>query len=143
MHLYDVNILVTAHREDAPRHAATRAWLERELSGPATFMMSEAVLSGFLRIVTHPKIFKAPTTLGLARSFIEQIRTNPLCIPVNPGRRHFDLFLSLCHAVDARGNLITDAYLAALAIENGCHLFTFDHDFARFPGLEWSTPNLP
>lgn len=142
MHLYDVNVLVYAHRIESPRHEATRDWFERNLAGPATYMMSELVLSSFIRIVTNPKAFLRPTPLEDAFGYVDQIRTHPLCIPINPGRKHFDIFTRLCRDVDARGNLITDAYLAALAIENGCRFFTFDRDFARFPGLDWATPDL-
>lgn len=142
MHLYDVNVLVNAHRVDAPHHATTHAWLERELAGPSTFMMSEGVLYGFLRTVTDHGIFRQPTPLNLALNFVHQIRSHPLCIPINPGPRHFDIFTQLCQTADARGNPISDAYLAALAIQNGCNLLTFDRDFARFPGLDWGTPTL-
>ena len=142
MNLYDVNVLIYAHRRDSPRHAGVRAWLERELSGPATFMMSELVLSAFVRIVTNPRVFNVPTPLDLALEEVERIRKDPLCLPVNPGKRHFDIFVRLCRAGDAKGKLAADAYLAAIAVENGCKWYTFDRDFARFPGLDWAEPDL-
>lgn len=142
MHLFDVNILIYAHRADSGKHDAVRPWFEREMSGPSTFMMAELVLASFVRIVTSPRIFNVPTPLDLALQEAEQIRQNPLCLPVNPGKRHFDLFAKLCRAGDAKGKLAADAYLAALAIENGCRWLTFDRDFARFPGLDWSEPEL-
>jgi predicted nucleic acid-binding protein len=59
---------------------------------------------------------------------------------VSPGRKHWEIFLRLCREGDARGNLVSDAYHAALAIENGCEWITTDRDFARFPGLKWRSP---
>jgi uncharacterized protein len=142
MNLYDVNVLIYAHRSDAANHNSIRTWFEREMSGPSSFMMSELVLSGFIRIVTNPRAFKVPTPLETALTFVEQIRKSPLCLPINPGSRHFDLFTKLCREGTAKGKLAADAYLAALAIENGCRWYTFDRDFARFPGLDWAVPDL-
>ena len=142
MNLYDVNVLIYAHRSDTPKHSAVRAWLEREFSGPGTFMMSELVLSGFVRIVTNPRAFNVPTPLDVALDEVERIRRNPICLPINPGKRHFEIFTSLCREGDAKGKLTADAYLAALAIENGCKWYTFDRDFARFPGLDWEESAL-
>lgn len=143
MNLYDVNVLIYAHRSDSLKHVAVRVWLERELSGPSPFMMSELVLSSFVRIVTNSRVFNVPTPLDLALNEVERIRNNPLCFPVNPGKRHFEIFTRLCREGDAIGKLAADAYLAALAIENGCRWRTFDRDFARFPGLDWAEPDLP
>lgn len=142
MNLYDVNILIYAHRKDTPNHVAVRSWFEREMSGPSTFMMSELVLAGFVRIVTNPRAFIVPTPPDVALKVVETIRSNPLCLPVNPGKRHFEIFARLCREGNAFGKLTADAYLAALAIENGCKWQTFDRDFARFPGLEWAEPSI-
>ena len=105
-------------------------------------MMSELVLASFIRLVTNPRIFQVPTTLELALQAVERIRQHPRCICINPGPRHFELFLKLCRDSDAKGNLSTDAYHSALAIEHGCRWYTFDRDFARFRGLDWATPDL-
>jgi toxin-antitoxin system PIN domain toxin len=105
-------------------------------------MMSELVLSGFVRIVTNPRAFNLPTPLEVALDEVERIRRNPICLPINPGKRHFEIFTSLCREGDAKGKLAADAYLAALAIENGCKWYTFDRDFARFPDLDWEEPAL-
>ncbi len=142
MDLFDINILVNAHREDAPEHDATRAWFERKISGPARFMMADIVLVGFVRIVTHPRIFKPPTPLDRALAAVDQIRLHPLCVLVRPGEQHFDLFLKLTRACNAKSDMISDAYLAAMAIENNARLYSCDRDFARFDGLDWSSPDL-
>jgi uncharacterized protein len=138
--LADVNVLVYAHREDAPHHAACRAWLEGVVNGDESFGLSELVLSGFMRVVTHPKVFMRPSSLAEALEFTEQLRGRPNCVPVVPGRRHWDIFRALCAAAGAKGNLVPDAYLAAMAIESGCEWVTTDRDFSRFKGLRWRHP---
>ena len=98
------------------------------------------MLSGFLRIVTNRAIFKTPTTLDEALLFTRVIRLKPHAVPVGAGPRHWDIFTSLCVDAAAKGNLVADAYLAAVAIESGCELVSLDRDFARFPGLKWRRP---
>lgn len=140
MILPDVNVLVYAHRKDARGHEQYRAWLERAVTGPAAYGLSDVVLSGFLRVVTHPKVFKNPTPLPEALSFVRAIREPENRIPVDPGPRHWTIFRELCTKVAARGNLVPDAYLAALAIESGAEWITTDRDFTRFPGLSTRHP---
>jgi hypothetical protein len=79
--------------------------------------------------VTHPKIFNPPGLLHDALSFVEQIRSQPNCVIVSPQQRHWDIFKNLCEQADARGNLIPDAFHAALAIETGSEWITTDRDF--------------
>ena len=98
------------------------------------------MLAGFLRIVTHPRLFKTRSDLESALSFVQTVRDQPNAVVVAPGPRHWGLFLETCRASEARGNLIPDAFLAALAIETGSELITTDRDFARFPGLRWRHP---
>ena len=140
MVLVDVNVLVYAHRQDAPEHEAYRRWLEDLVNGRAPFGLSELVLSSFLRIVTHPAIFKTPSTLQAALAFAEALRAAPQAVRVVPGERHWEIFTGLCTAAGAKGNLIADAYLAALAVESGSEWVTTDRDFSRFPGLSWRHP---
>ena len=140
MVLPDVNVLVYAHREDALHHAGCREWVESMVNGDEAYGLSELVLSGFLRVVTHPKVFAKPSPLAAALEFTEQLRGRPNCVPVAPGRRHWDIFCGLCVEAGAKGNLVSDAYLAAMAIESGCEWVTTDRDFSRFKGLRWRHP---
>lgn len=140
MVLIDVNILVYAYRTDSPDHAAVHRWLEETISSQSSFGLSERVLSGFLRIVTHPRIFDPPTPLEKALEFVETLRAQPNCVLIAPGPRHWAIFAALCRAADARGNLIPDAYLATMAIETGSEFISTDRDFSRFPGLRWRAP---
>jgi toxin-antitoxin system PIN domain toxin len=102
--------------------------------------MSDLVLSGFVRVVTHPKVFKRPSSIADAVTFAEQVREQPNCVHVTPGPRHWDIFIRLCRENAVKGNLVPDAYLAALAIESGCEWISTDRDFSRFKGLRWSAP---
>lgn len=140
MLLCDVNVFVYAHREDSPNHSACLQWLEALINSDETFAVSELVLSGFLRIVTHPKVFNPPSTLENALAFVDAIRQQPNCVVVRAGERHWDIFQKLCQTANAKGNLIPDAYHAALAIESGCEWITTDRGFSRYPGLRWRTP---
>lgn len=140
MRLVDVNVLVYAHRLDTPRHEDYAAWLGALLAGQAPYGISGLVLSGFLRVVTNPKVFKQPTPMETALDFTAVIRAQPNCVPVEPGRRHWDIFAGLCRSAGVKGNLVPDAYFAALAIESGSEWITTDRDFSRFPGLRWQHP---
>ncbi len=140
MLLPDVNVLVYAYREDAPDHQRFREWLEELVNSDEAYGVSDLALSGFLRIVTHPRVFNPPSPLGDALAFVEDLRSQPNCVVIAPGARHWDIFARLCHESGARGNLVPDAYLAALAIESGSEWITTDGDYGRFPGLRWRHP---
>jgi toxin-antitoxin system PIN domain toxin len=140
MILIDVNVLVYAHRRDAPNHGAYLAWWERCAGSQQAFGMADLVLSGFLRVVTHPGVFNPPTPIETAVRFVEEIRSRPNYVELRPGVRHWEIFANSCRAANARGNLIPDAYLAALAIESGSEWITADRGYSRFPGLRWRHP---
>jgi len=140
MILCDINVLVYAHRADAPDHETYRAWLETVINGSAAYGVSDLVLSGFLRVVTHPRVFDPPSRLEEALAFVEQVRQQPNAVLLVPGSRHWAIFTELCQAVGAKGNLIPDAFLAALAVESGSEWITTDRDYSRFPELKWRHP---
>ena len=138
MQLPDVNVLIYAHREDAPEHQRYADWLTGLTAAHEPFALSETVLAGFLRIVTNSRIFDPPTPMPTAIAFCQRLVGWPRAVLITPGRGHWDVFMGLCSNI--KGPLVTDAYLAALAIEHGCELVTTDSDFARFPGLRWRHP---
>ena len=140
MILPDANVLIYAFRHDAERHAEYRAWLESVLSDGRALGISDLVLSGVIRITTHPRVFAKPSPLQRVLGFCAFLLAQPGAVRLTPGGRHWGIFANLCEAADAKGNLISDAYLAALAIEAGAELVTTDRDFARFPGLRWRHP---
>ncbi len=140
MILCDVNVLVYAHRPDSPDHLSYSTWLQAVLAAEEPFGVADLALSGFLRIVTNRKIFRFPTPLEAAMAFVEAVRNQPNCLSVVPGPRHWSIFCRLCREVRAEGNIVPDAYFAALAIESGCEWLTADRGFKRFPGLRWRHP---
>ena len=140
MILLDANILIYAFRRDLDRHALYRAWLEEALSSEAAVGISDLVLSSVVRITTHPKIFVKPSTLDEVFRYVDYIRSRPNVTRIVPGRTHWSIFQRLCNTVQAKGNLVADAYLAALAIEKGAEWITSDRDFSRFPELRWRAP---
>jgi len=136
----DVNVLVYAFRKDAADHARYRNWLQGIINASTVYGISDLVLSGFLRVVTHPKVFKHPSRWAEAYEFVRAVRSQPNCRSIARGDRHWEIFADLCRKADAKGNLVADAFLAALAIESGCEWITTDRDFAKFPGLQWRHP---
>lgn len=140
MVLPDVNVLVYAHRRDSVHHDAARRWLEDTIRSDRAYGMSELVVSAFIRVVTHPRVFNPPSPLAAALTFADEILTPVHAVRIAPGPRHWDIFARLCREANARGNLIADAYLAAMAIESGCEWVSTDGDYARFDGLIWVQP---
>jgi len=138
--LPDLNVLISAHRLDSPMHEPCRDWLQAVFAGDEAFGLCAPVLIGLVRILTHPRVFRPPDTHDQAFAFISSLVAHPNALLLNPGRDHLALFEGLCRRADARGDLVTDAYLAALAIETGAVLVSADRDFALFPGLRWREP---
>lgn len=140
MRLVDVNVLVYAARGEMSQHKACYEFVQAMVNGEETYAVTDVVITGFVRVVTNPRVFRTPTPLGRALTFADQVRGQRHAVPVNPGVRHWDIFTRLCRQVGARGGMVADAHLAALAIEHGCEFVTLDHDFARFSGLRRRSP---
>ncbi|MFN9209530.1 MAG: type II toxin-antitoxin system VapC family toxin [Betaproteobacteria bacterium] len=137
MKLADVNVLLYAANADSPSHARAYAWLDQSLAAPAGVAFSWMALLGFVRLATRPGIFPRPLPVATAFDFVRAWLSHPHARIVNPGRRHAALLEQLLRATGAGGNLTSDAHLAALAIEHGATLTSFDRDFARFEGLDF------
>jgi uncharacterized protein len=140
MILPDVNVLVYAFRQDVPQHPLCHAWLQGVVAGDARFGLSPLTLSAVVRVTTNPRAYRTPSTLAEAFRYCDYLRGQSHCHLVEPGEQHWDIFRRLCIETDTRGPRVTDAWLAALAIEWGCEWITLDRDFARFPGLKWQVP---
>jgi toxin-antitoxin system PIN domain toxin len=136
----DVNVLVAGFRTDDDQHGPVKVWLEQALNGPEVVGLSDAVAVGFLRVVTHPRIFAKPTPIDQALVQLESLWSADGLIRVVPGRSFPAVFARLCREVEAKGNLVADAAHAATAIEAGATWVSLDRDFARFPGLSWTVP---
>lgn len=143
MLIADVNTFIYAHRTESERHHEYRSWLEGSLTSLEPFGVSELVLSAFVRIVTHRRIYREPTPVPDALAFCEAILSAPSVVPVRPGPRQWPIFTQLCRTVGARGNVVPDAFLAAMALELGATWVTTDRGFTRFSGLRVEHPLGP
>jgi toxin-antitoxin system PIN domain toxin len=138
--LVDANILLYAVDEESRSHRAAREWLETALNGSRRVGLPWQSLSAFVRIVTHPRALTTPLTPSSAWSFVDDWLDAPAAwVPV-PGRGYRDLFGRLVGDLDVRGNLVSDAALAALALEHGLTVVSADSDFARFREVQWLNP---
>lgn len=140
MIVVDVNVLVAAFREDAQVHAEMKSWLDGVLGSGRAVAAPAAALSGFLRVVTHPQIFAAPSTLREALDFVDALLGVDTCVIADAGERHWPILRDLLVQADARGNLVPDAHLCAVALEHGATIATRDRGFSRFPGVSWFDP---
>ena len=142
--LPDVNILVYAFRRESSLHERYAAWLAELLSGADEVGVTEGSLTGFLRIVTNPRIYADPAPTSDALTFVDAVRLAPRRRWVGVTDAVWTTFSTLVNSdPQVRGNLLPDAWLAALALANGCRLATADRGFARFDGLDWFDPARP
>ncbi len=138
MQLCDVNIYINAHREENAGHEFYHQWLKDQLERTETFLYCDWVFSAFLRIVTHPKIYKQPTPLNEALAFVAAVKNQPNALGIMPGAHHWQIFEQLVQESSATGNLVPDACFAALAIEANAVWITADDDYKLFePSLRW------
>jgi toxin-antitoxin system PIN domain toxin len=138
--LVDANILLYAVNRDAAHHSAARRWLDGALAGSEAIGFAWVVLLAFLRLSTRSGVFPNPLTLEQAFAVVEAWLTRPVAVLVEPTVRHVSILHGLLAPLGTGGNLVTDAHLAALAVEHGAEVVSFDGDFGRFPGLRWRTP---
>lgn len=135
MHLVDANVLLYSVNRDAEYHEQSRQWLEDALSGTGTVAFAWIALLAFVRLSTKIGLFPTPLTPAEAMSIVETWLSAPNAVIVEPSRRHAAVLRDLLAQTGTGANLTNDAHLAALAIEHGCRVVTFDHDFARFAGV--------
>ena len=136
----DINLLVFAYNEAAPRHDAARAWWEGLMTGRERVGLPWAVVMGFIRLVTHASVLEAPLPPRPAVDRVQQWFALEHVQALDPGPRHLIILETLFGSTGVGGSLTTDTHLAALAIEHQCELHSNDADFARFPGLRWHNP---
>ena len=141
MILPDVNVLVYAFRPEAARHEAYARWLSALVAGADELALHDTVLSGFVRVVTNPRVMDDPAPTAAALELVTALRRASRARWVPSGHRSWEAFDRLV-ADDRgiRGNRVPDAHLAALALTHGCRLATADRGFARYPGLRWFDP---
>ena len=140
MTLIDANVLLYAYHPRAAQHQRCRSWVETEFTRGAAIRLAWPTILAFLRISTSARVFEHPLTIAEAESAVSSWLALPSVAPLDPGERYWDILRELLHRAQVTGPLVSDAALAALAIEHGATLCTTDRDFARFPGLRTITP---
>ncbi len=141
--LVDANVLLYAVDEQSRAHSAARNWLEEALNGSRRIGLPWQSLMAFVRIVTHPRALPTPLTPADAWSFVADWLDAPAAWVPQPGRGYREILGRLVCDLDLRGNLVSDALLAALALEHGLTIVSADTDFARFRELTWLNPLSP
>lgn len=134
----DVNVLLHAVNQDSPQHVVAREWLEAAFARPAGMGFAWSALLGFLRLATRRGIFATPLTIEVALGVVDVWLNHPRARVLEATERHAGVLGRLLLGAGQGGNLVSDAHLAALAIEHQAELGTFDRDFGRFPGLRWT-----
>lgn len=141
MKLPDVNVLLYALDDTSARHASAKAWLDASLSGSEEVGFAWAVLLAIVRLTTKPAVFAHPLRPAEAFGITDDWLAQPCSLVVHPTTRHAALMRGFLTAAGTAGNLTTDAHLAALSVEYGAAVCSYDADFSRFPGVTLINPD--
>ena len=140
MILLDANILIYSYNRQAPQSLVIQNWLEQLLEGHETVALTWPVLWAFVRVITNSRVWDTPTTAADALGVVREWMAHPNVVLVEPGRRHLEILQEIIIQNGASGPLVSDAVLAAIAIEHGATLASTDQDFSRFENLRWINP---
>lgn len=132
MKIIDVNVLVYATFHDSAQHTPASAWLRRALSDGISVGIPWATVTAFLRLVTNPRVIAAPLGVQQASDLLRSWLAPSHVVVIEPTARHLDVLTGLLQTSGTAGNLVPDAHLAALALEYGGEVVSFDRDLARF-----------
>lgn len=143
MNIVDANVLIYAVNEDSARHDTARRWLDGAIGSGAAVGLPWLVLIAFIRLTTKPGLLPAPFNADAALARVRHWLGPANVVVPEPTERHVDVLAGLLADTGTGGNLVSDAHVAALAVEHGGAVVTFDHDFGRFNGLRWHEPEPP
>jgi toxin-antitoxin system PIN domain toxin len=138
--LVDANVLLYAVNEADPKHTAARRWLDAALNGTETVGFAWAALLAFLRLSTRAGLFPRPLSVDEACDRVDAWTSQPPSVVLDPTPHHLAILTDLLENIGAGGNLVGDAHLAALAIEHGATIVSYDADFGRFGGVVHEQP---
>ncbi len=140
MVILDANILIYAYHADAAQHAVVSTWLENQTDRFETVGLTWPVIWAFLRICTNERLWMRPPSVEEVFERLEEWQSQPKMVLAEPGPRHLQILKTLSLQSGVRGALVTDAVLAAIAIEHAATLASTDREFRRFSGLRWVNP---
>lgn len=141
MRAVDTNVLVYADREETPQHSTALKVLGDLVTGRDPWVLPWPCIYEFLRVVTHPAVFRSPTPLAEAWNDVVALLESPSVVMVSESHRHREILGELLRTCSITGNLIQDAHIAALLIEHGVdEIITADEGFRQFPGLRVTNP---
>ena len=140
MKLVDANVLLYAVNEADPKHPGSRRWLDDALNGDETVAFAWLALLAFLRLLTRVGLFPHPLSTDEACTRIDAWTSQPPSVILEPTSRHLAVITDLLAGTGAGANLVSDAHLAALAVEHGATVVSYDSDFSRFPGVSFEAP---
>lgn len=140
MILVDANLLLYAEDSLSRFHQPAREWWDEQLSGSRTVCLCWQVINAFIRISTHPKLFQTPLSLKEANATVNGWMQQPCVRLIHATDEHWFYFQKMLMNCQAKGNLVSDAHLAALAMEHYCVICSTDKDFTLFEGLNWENP---
>jgi toxin-antitoxin system PIN domain toxin len=138
--IVDANVLLYAVDSASAHHEPSRSWLDASLAGSEAVGLAWIALLAFIRIGTNPSILPNPMSADEATAQAETWLGAPAAVLAQPTARHAGLLRGLLRDTGTAGNLTTDAHLAALAVEHGADVVSYDRDFARFPGIRHRLP---
>jgi toxin-antitoxin system PIN domain toxin len=140
MVVVDANVLLYAVDRASAHHERAVSWLDSALIGAEAVGLAWVALLAFVRIATSPAVFPKPLMTDEAMAQVEAWLASPAAVVAEPTTRHSSLLRGLLRDTGTAGNLTTDAHLAALAVEHGAEIVSYDRDFARFPGVRHRLP---
>ena len=140
MTILDANLLLYAYNADAPQQSVAARWLTELLESGEAIALPWVTVWAFIRIATNSRIWPNPLSAKQVFAIIEEWIGQPGVVVLQPGPRHTEILKRLIMEHSVTGPLVTDAVLAALALENGAFLASTDQDFRRFPDLRWTNP---
>jgi uncharacterized protein len=138
--LVDANLLLYAEDQLSTQHSVARAWWDTQLSGSSPVCLCWTVINAFIRIASNARVFENPLSVAQGVKRVQSWLDQPCVRLIEPTNRHWLVFQQMLNDGQALGNLVTDAHLAALAVQHGCELMSTDADFARFPRVKWTNP---
>ena len=140
MILVDANMLLYAHDQTAPHHKAAGRWMEDAVTRREELAFAWVTLLAFLRVSTNPRLYARALPMREAVEILDSYLSRSHVFRLDPTVNHWKVLRELCHSAQITSRLVTDAHLAALAIEHGVTLCSSDRDFTRFPGLRLINP---